>query len=187
MNEATQVKLPGLPTSPLFHQLDVSSVVKLLEATDGSQVEILAEAAVIDLVSQLVKIIGFNDLRDWLGITLMYFILGPILIPLFWLPISLFGMAGLLAPLFFFNPPSKPNLDVMGHDPIFPEELAGEKRSYKNDYMDENVLKALSFPSIHKNLAQRSPTDIIESCMERVSCHLTRLYRANPLTKWLTR
>lgn len=175
-DEETKLRIPGLPTTPLFQSFDASKIVKLLQATDGSQVEILAEEAVVDFVSQLAGIIGFNDLRDWLGVILMYFILGPILIPLFWLPISLFGMAGLLAPLFFFNPPSKLNTDVLGHDPILPEN---EKRSLQN--FPFNYTASNQFPF------RVSSSNYIESCMEPVSCHLARFYRANPITQWLTR
>lgn len=151
-------------------------MLKLLEATDGPEAQQLAETAVIDVVSQLGHLIGFEDLRDWLGIVLMYFLLGPILIPLFWLPISLFGMAGLLVPLFLFNPPSKLNTGVIGHDPIVIEH-ATEKRSFE---------KFLSTFSIPKQFRSES-NENIESCLERVSCHMTRLYRDNPISKWLTR
>ncbi|CAL8109564.1 unnamed protein product [Orchesella dallaii] len=200
--EESGFRIPGLPTTPLFHSFDATSIIKLIENTDDSEFGNLAESAIVDTVSQLVGIIGFDDLREWLGIILMYFVLGPIMVPLFWLPISLFGMAGLLAPLFYFNPPSKLNTNVMGHDPIKPESDEGAERSINNLSQSDgdeilnlfsNFNQELFRDATHNNMRSReasndtsSTVKVLEGCVERLSCHLTRVYRDNPVSNWLT-
>ncbi|ODN04877.1 hypothetical protein Ocin01_01787 [Orchesella cincta] len=190
-NEETGFRLPGLPTTSPFHNFDTTSIIKLIENTDDSQLGDLAESALVDTVSQLVGIIGFDDLRDWLGIILMYFVLGPIMVPLYWLPISLFGMAGLMAPLFFFNPPSKLNTNVMGHDPIKPEAEAeeGAERSLKYLSESDSIFNLFS-NKVNERAREANGTSstvkVLEGCVDRLGCHLTRAYRDNPVSQWLT-
>lgn len=153
----------------------------------------------MDTFSQLIGIIGIRDLREWMGLIIMYFVLGPSTVPLFWLPISMLIMFGLMAPLFYFNPPSKLNTNVLGHDPITPEAHEEVARSVLrtfgrtgNSTATESFVEPVNLTSInHQTPSQSKPqvnfseSTFVESCLERWTCQVARFYRDNPVSQWL--
>ncbi|OXA55884.1 hypothetical protein Fcan01_08916 [Folsomia candida] len=94
---------PGLPNDIPLPTINMTNVVALLELANSDpnpeDLTVEQEALVIQTLSQVATFIGLQDVRDWIGIIAMSFVIGPIAIPLFFFPIMLIMMGSFLIPL----------------------------------------------------------------------------------------
>jgi len=126
---ALPVRIPGIPRNPPWPvTVNVSNVLKLFQSVaNDEEINDDTEELLVQTLREVGSFIGLQDTRDLFGIFLMYFILGPILIPLYWLPISLLALGFLMIPLVYKSPPvalaagRSNNNNVLGRPSAFEE------------------------------------------------------------------
>jgi hypothetical protein len=152
-------RLPGLPRNPPLPQtVNITNVVTLLElAANDEEIDDGTEALLVQTLSELATFVGLQDTRDFLGMFFMYFVLGPILVPLYWLPISLLAMGFLMIPLVY-------------KAPIAAAAAAGKRQSVPGD----------------TSSSRESPIRDSQ-CLEMISCEFHNALKGTTISSWIER
>lgn len=124
-----------------------------------------AQKALIQAYNEISALIGFEDLRDWFGMIFMYFSLGPIFIPLLWMPIALMIIGAYATPALYYNPPSG--------SPPFGRSLT------------TNVSVGRSMRNMEE--LENDSSEEESHCWDMFACEMDKVFKSSKVLSWITR